>query len=189
MNDLSINLSSVCNLIIIFGSAYFTILKIVDSFAKPTSKIKQKKEIKKKEDFEKVLNDLMPRYLYEHSQKVAQERDLERKENNRIVTDEILNKIDGKIEELKLINIHQDEQISILESMISKINNSSKDIMRQKIMAIYHANKRSKILTIYDKESLDELYKDYTSQEGNSYITKYYKRMQTWKVIDEQEVD
>ena len=37
----------------------------------------------------------------------------------------------------------------------------------------------------YDKEVLDELYKDYKSQLGNSYIDKYYNRMKNWHIIDE----
>ena len=33
-----------------------------------------------------------------------------------------------------------------------------------------------------DDETIDELYKDYKSQEGNSYIDKYYKRMSNWEI-------
>ena len=37
------SLESVCDLIILFGTAYFMILKMIDSFAKPTSKLKKKR--------------------------------------------------------------------------------------------------------------------------------------------------
>ena len=175
------SLESVCDLIILFGTAYFMILKIVDSFAKPTSKLKKKRVDKEKEKIKEALDEALPKYLESH--------DIETKEKFLNEIKEALreeNKND--FEEIKEINKSQNEQLKYLKEMILKINNSSKDIMRQKIMAIYHANKKTKTLTIYDKEALDELYKDYKAQNGNSYIEKYYARMKKWKVIDEFEL-
>ncbi|MBQ4060549.1 MAG: hypothetical protein IJD46_00845 [Bacilli bacterium] len=34
------------------------------------------------------------------------------------------------------------------------------------------------------RENLDELYNDYVAQGGNSYITKYYKRMLLWEITN-----
>ena len=175
------SLESVCDLIILFGTAYFMILKMVDSFAKPTSKLKKKRVDKEKEKIKEALDEALPKYLESH--------DIETKEKFLNEIKEALreeNKND--FEEIKEINKSQNEQLKYLKEMILKINNSSKDIMRQKIMAIYHANKKTKTLTIYDKEALDELYKDYKAQNGNSYIEKYYARMKKWKVIDEFEL-
>ena len=175
------SLESVCDLIILFGTAYFMILKMIDSFAKPTSKLKKKRVDKEKEKIKEALDEALPKYLESHNIEIKEKFLNEIKEALREE-----NKND--FEEIKEINKSQNEQLKYLKEMISKINNSSKDIMRQKIMAIYHANKRTKTLTIYDKEALDELYKDYRAQNGNSYIEKYYARMKKWKVIDEFEL-
>ena len=175
------SLESVCDLIILFGTAYFMILKMIDSFAKPTSKLKKKRVDKEKEKIKEALDEALPKYLESHDIEVKEKFLNEIKEALREE-----NKND--FEEIKEINKSQNEQLKYLKEMILKINNSSKDIMRQKIMAIYHANKRTKTLTIYDKEALDELYKDYKAQNGNSYIEKYYARMKKWKVIDEFEL-
>ena len=59
-------LESFCDIVILIGSAYFMILKIFDSFSKPTSKYKQKKEEKQKEHFKAVLDEVMPQYLLAH---------------------------------------------------------------------------------------------------------------------------
>ena len=175
------NLESVCDLIILFGTAYFMILKMIDSFAKPTSKLKKKRVDKEKEKIKEALDEALPKYLESHNIEIKEKFLNEIKE---ALHEE--NKND--LEEIKEINKSQNEQLKYLKEMILKINNSSKDIMRQKIMAIYHANKKTKTLTIYDKETLDELYKDYKAQNGNSYIEKYYARMKKWKVIDEFEL-
>ena len=175
------SLESVCDLIILFGTAYFMILKMIDSFAKPTSKLKKKRVDKEKEKIKEALDEALPKYLESHNIEIKEKFLNEIKE---ALHEE--NKND--LEEIKEINKSQNEQLKYLKETILKINNSSKDIMRQKIMAIYHANKRAKTLTIYDKEALDELYKDYKAQNGNSYIEKYYARMKKWKVIDEFEL-
>lgn len=57
--------------------------------------------------------------------------------------------------------------------------------MRQRIMDIYHRYKKEKSYPIHEKEKLEELYKDYKAEKGNSYIDKYYNRMQTWEVYYE----
>lgn len=175
------SLESVCDLIILFGTAYFMILKMIDSFAKPTSKLKKKRVDKEKEKIKEALDEALPKYLESHNIEIKEKflneiKEALREENK------------NNFEEIKEINKSQNEQLKYLKEMILKINNSSKDIMRQKIMAIYHANKKNKTLTIYDKEALDELYKDYRAQNGNSYIEKYYARMKKWEVIDEFEL-
>jgi hypothetical protein len=60
---------------------------------------------------------------------------------------------------------------------------SGKDVLREKIMGIYHKRKKQRALQQHEKEALDEWYKDYKAMNGNSYIDKYYARMKTWIVI------
>lgn len=179
------NLESICDLIVVVGAAYFTIIKIINSFAKPSSKIKKKQEEKERERIKQFLDEIMPEYFKQYDEEFK--KLILQNENIYI------NKIKGKVveelkeglKEIKDINKSQNKQLDELNEKLMLINNSSKDVMRQKIMAIYHNNKKQKTLSIYDKEALDELYKDYKSQLGNSYIDKYYNRMKNWNIIDE----
>jgi uncharacterized protein YycO len=66
---------------------------------------------------------------------------------------------------------------------LEKVNRSTKDILRQRIINIYNTYKVEGKIPQTIRENLDELYKDYTAQGGNSYITKYYKRMIQWEII------
>jgi hypothetical protein len=60
---------------------------------------------------------------------------------------------------------------------------SARDVLREKIMAIYHKNKYERAMTEHEREALDQYYKDYKKLNGNSYIDKYYNRMKAWKTI------
>ena len=87
----------------------------------------------------------------------------------------VLEDIKDILEEIRELSIEQSKNLE-------KLNQSSKDVLRQKIMAIYHQHKEHRKMPIFVKEALDELYKDYKSQGGNSYIDKYYNRMSNWKI-------
>ena len=60
---------------------------------------------------------------------------------------------------------------------------SAKDVLREKIMAIYHEYKQERAYPTYKKEALEQYYKDYKKLNGNSYIDKYYARMKCWREI------
>ena len=179
-------LEAICNLIIVVGSAYFMIGKIINSFAKPTSKIKQKQKEKYKQQIRETLNEIVPDYLYQHDLETRDRYLNDRLAYLKEIKKAVLEDIDDTLQEIRSLNIQQNKDINTLNDNINKLNNSSRDILRQKIMAIYHANKKAKMMTIYDQEALNELYKDYKAQQGNSYIDKYYNRMQTWEIVDEQ---
>ena len=66
---------------------------------------------------------------------------------------------------------------------------SAKDVLREKIMAIYHKNKYNRTMTEYEHEALTQYYKDYKALEGNSYIDKRYARMDKWQVIYDEYLD
>ena len=60
---------------------------------------------------------------------------------------------------------------------------SARDVLREKIMAIYHKNKYNRSMTEYEREALNQYYVDYKALNGNSYIDKRYNRMDKWRVI------
>lgn len=172
-------LESLCDIIILIGSTYFMILKIIDSFSKPTSKYKQKKEEKQKNDFKQVLDEVMPQYLLAHDIETRKRYLSDRQKYLEDIKDEVLKNIDDKLDEI--FNNNQ-----VIGAQVQAINQGTKDMLRQRIMNIYYEYKKDKAFPIYIKESLDELYKDYKSQKGNSYIDKYYNRMITWSIIEEE---
>ena len=66
---------------------------------------------------------------------------------------------------------------------------SAKDVLREKIMAIYHEFRMTREIPQHKKEALDQYYKDYKKLNGNSYIDKYYNRMKRWKEIYDDYVE
>jgi hypothetical protein len=54
-------------------------------------------------------------------------------------------------------------------------------------MNIYHKNKAERAMTEYEREALDQYYKDYHALKGNSYIDKRMARMDKWQVIYDED--
>ena len=163
--------SELVDYIILLGALCAAIYKIYDFFATPTSKIKQRAQEKEKARIRAIVNEIMPQILYNH--------DLETREKYKNDRQNYLNEIKEEI----LQEIGND--ISSNTQTIDALVISAKDVLREKIMAIYHKNKKDRTLTYHEKEALDQYYKDYKAINGNSYIDKYYARMKTWEVIDD----
>lgn len=155
--------------IILGGALVGALYKIYEFFAKPTSKIKQKVTEKEKQRIGSVLDEKLPTILHEH--------DLETKERYKNDRQNYLNEIKAEI----LAEIGND--IRTNTETIEALVISAKDVLREKIMAIYHKNKYNRTLTEYEREALNQYYIDYKTLKGNSYIDKRYKRMDKWKVI------
>ena len=79
--------------------------------------------------------------------------------------------------------------IDKIKEDVAALAESAKDVLREKIMAIYHKNKRVRRLEEHEKEALTQYYKDYKAIKGNSYIDKYYGRMKNWEVIPDDYED
>ena len=162
-------ISELVDYIILLGALAGAIYKIYDFFAMPTSKLKQRAIEKEKERIGAVLDEKLPQILYKH--------DLETKEKYKNDRQNYLNEIKAEI----LAEISDD--INTNTKTIDALVISAKDVLREKIMAIYHKNKYNRTLTEYEREALNQYYVDYKALEGNSYIDKRYKRMDKWKVI------
>lgn len=168
-------LQQICDWIILLGAVTVAILNIIKFFAKPTSFFKKKKDKEFQENLKNALDKIMPEYFETHDLQTREKYLGDRQRYLQEITKEVLENTKGLLEEIKKINIEQSENLKIL-------NQGSKDVLRQKIMTIYHQYKKEQAMPIFAKESLDELYKDYKAQGGNSYIDKYYKRMSDWEV-------
>lgn len=182
-------IDSICNYIILIGTACFTIVKLANLLAKPTSKYKQRQAERARRKIKVLFDEVLPDYLYQHDLEVRDRYKADREAYLHDIKNAILEDTTDILEEIKEINVQQNNNIHELHDTVHKLSNSARDVLRQKIMTIYRDNRKNKTLTIYAWESLQELYKDYKAQNGNSYIDKYYNRMKNWEVIEEQYLD
>lgn len=162
-------ISELVDYIILTGALIGAIYKIYDFFAKPTSKLKQRAIEKEKERIGEVLDKKLPDILYKH--------DLETRDKYKGDRQNYLNEIKAEI--LKEIGDDILDNTKTIDALVI----SAKDVLREKIMAIYHKNKYNRTLTEYEREALNQYYIDYKALKGNSYIDKRYNRMDKWKVI------
>ena len=162
-------ISELVDYIILFAALIGAIYKIWDFFATPTSKLKQKALEKEKNRISAVLDEKLPKVLYDHDLKTR-----DKYKSDRL---NYLNEI--KAEVIKEVG----DDIKTNSKTIEALVISAKDVLREKIMAIYHKNKYNRTMTEYEREALNQYYIDYKALNGNSYIDKRYARMNKWKVI------
>jgi hypothetical protein len=96
------------------------------------------------------------------------------------IVEDVAKKLTPRFDEIYQQNLEQSEAINLLEK-------SSRDMLRENILSIYHANKHSRCLTETTREYLQDLYDDYKAENGNHYIDKIYNRMKEWKTIPDEE--
>lgn len=164
-----LTVGEVVDYIILGGALVAAVYKIYDFFAKPTSKLKQKISEKEKARINAVLDQRLPQVLYDH--------DLKTRDKYKGDRQNYLNEI--KAEVVKEIGDDIKTNTQTIEALVI----SAKDVLREKIMAIYHKNKYNRSMTEYERESLNQYYVDYKALNGNSYIDKRYNRMDKWRVI------
>lgn len=164
-----LTVGEIVDYIILFAALLGAIYKIWDFFAKPTSKLKQRAIDKQKQQIGAVLDEKLPEILYNHDLKTRDKYKGDRQNYLNEIKAEILAEIDDDIK----------TNTQTIEALVI----SAKDVLREKIMAIYHKNKYNRTLTEYEREALNQYYIDYKALKGNSYIDKRHNRMNKWKVI------
>lgn len=169
IGGVTITLGGVVDLIILIGALCAAIYKIWDFFAKPTSKLKLKIKEKRKAEIVAVLDEVLPQRLYDHDLQTRDKYKADRQRYLVEIKDEVIKQVGGTIDK-------NEEDLEAL--MISQ-----RDVLREKIMRIYHSYKHERAFPLYEQEALKQYYKDYKKLNGNSYIDKYYGRMDKWQVI------
>lgn len=164
-----LTIGEIVDYIILGGALVGAIYKIYEFFAKPTSKIKQHAINKERGRIGAVLDEKLPAILYQH--------DLETRDKYKSDRQNYLNEI--KEEVIKEIG----DDIKSNSDTIDALVISARDVLREKIMTIYHKNKYNRTMTEYEREALNQYYVDYKALKGNSYIDKRYNRMDKWRVI------
>lgn len=168
-------LGQIVDLIILIGALCAAIYKIWDFFAKPTSRLKQRSLEKEKARVIQILDEVLPDKLKEHDLQTRDKYKADRQQYLLDIKDEVIKQVDGSINQ----NAEDLEALTI----------SAKDVLREKIMRIYHAYKNSRSFPLYEQEALEQYYKDYKKLKGNSYIDKYHGRMSKWEVTYEDDYD
>ena len=160
-------LSSACDFVILIGAVFVAFDRII----KPVIFIKKKSDNSFDEKIAESLKKHLPEILQKHYEDTKQQLIKETTEKVKAAIEDELTSVDL---------LKQQYDILVL---------TAKDVLREKIMKIYNDYRREKILPLSKKEQLEQYYIDYKKLKGNSYIDKYYKRMQRWEVIDEEDVD
>ena len=133
IGDVEITLSGVVDLIILLGALCAAIYKIWEFFAKPTSTLKKKKDEREKNRMMAILNEVLPEKLREHDLQIRDKYKADRLNYLNEIKDEVLSQVGGPIAQ----NADDLEALKI----------SARDVLREKIMAIYHKNKYERTLT------------------------------------------
>lgn len=175
IGGVEITLGDVVDLIILIGALCAAIYKIWDFFAKPTSKIKSRAKQKRREEIIAVLDDVLPEKLKQHDLETRDRYKADRERYLQDIKNEVLKAIGGSVTK-------NEEDLEALKI-------SARDVLREKIMAIYHKNRADRTMTEYEREALDQYYKDYHALKGNSYIDKRMGRMDKWQVIYDENPD
>lgn len=171
-------LQMLCNLIILIGGTCVAVKNISEWLGKPIKIFRKRSDENFKNRVVEVLNEVLPEILLKH--------DLDTRTKYLNDRQKYLNDIKDEI----LLNIKDElEQITHLTEQYKSLVISAKDVLREKIMAIYHKNKKDRNMTLHEKEALDQYYIDYKAMKGNSYIDKYYTRMTKWSIIEDDYSD
>ena len=167
-------LGGAVDIIILVGALFLAVERIF----KPLLKLRQRGEANFEEKVIEILNRVLPDILLEHDKETRKKYQADRERYLQNIKDEVLKCIQGELSQVKELNL-QYEALTI----------SAKDVLREKIMAIYHKNKKDKRMSGYEREALTQYYKDYKAINGNSYIDKYYARMKKWETDEDDYLD
>lgn len=163
------------DIVILIGGFFLAIERIYKFFAVPGSKLAKKAEDREKTRIKGVLDSELPKYLEAHDIKTRDKYKADRTRYLNEIKEEVLKEVGDPISQ----NAEDLEALKI----------SAKDVLREKIMGIYHEYRAERAYPTHKKEALEQYYKDYKTLKGNSYIDKYYARMAKWQEIYEDYED
>lgn len=175
-------LQSTGTIIILIASITSAIVTIFTNIGKPIIWGKKRGNQNLKAKIVEVLNEILPDMLYKHDLETRDKYRADRENYLQEIKAEVLKSIQSELGAVSNL----EEQYNALQLQYETLTISAKDVLREKIMAVYHKNKHRRKLDESEKEALDQYYKDYKAIKGNSYIDKYYGRMKRWEVIPEE---
>ena len=125
-----------------------------------------------KEKIIDVIKEIMPELFLEHDKEVRKKYLEDRLRYLKEIKKEVVDDLEKQLQEVEQ---HDMQMITFTEVL--------KDLLRERIMAIYSRNKASRSMEEHEREQLEKSYESYKKIGGNSYIDGYYKRMMTWTII------
>lgn len=170
--------SAILSFIVLLGGAVTAACMLFGKFFGPIKKrrekIQQQQDEVARKRIDEELKKELPAILLAH--------DLETKEKYKADRDRYLHEIKEEV----IDSIESDlDAIHQLKKDVAIMADSARDVLREKIMVIYHKGKKTKSMPLHHREALKQYYKDYKAMNGNSYIDKYYARMEDWKTLDD----
>ena len=165
----------IADAVILISAIAVAITNIYKFFAKPTSKIKQKMEEQEKARIKKILDEDFPERIKGFDKETEQKHQTHQENCVQQIKKEVLKEVE--------------DDISRNSKTIEALVISARDVLREKIMGIYHKNKATHSMTEYEREALAQYYKDYKALDGNSYIDRRYERMVGWETIYDEDED
>ena len=165
----------IADIIILISALCIAATNIYNFFIKPGKKIKEKSEEAEKVRIKKVLDEELPKRIESLKQETTDLHNNHQVSCSENIKKEILKEVEDDIS----------RNTNTIEALVI----SARDVLREKIMAIYHRNKSSRSMTEFEREALIQYYKDYKALKGNSYIDGRYQRMEKWETIYEDEED
>ena len=160
-------MGAIVDVIILIGALFLAFDRII----KPFVFLKKKSDKTFEEKVADALAKALPSILAVHDEEMKEDLVNE-------VADKVVTRINDELTQVELLK--QQYDILVL---------TAKDVLREKIMKIYNDYRRDRILPIDKKEQLDQYYVDYKKLKGNSYIDRYYHRMERWVVLEEDDID
>lgn len=119
-----------------------------------------------------VMQQALPGALKQHDINLRDKYKCDREKYLHDITDEVISNIQNSLD---TVETHETRMTVFTEVL--------KELLRERIMAIYGRNRTLRRLEEHEKIELERSYKSYKSINGNSYIDEYYKRMLTWEVV------
>ena len=133
------NLTTILSLIVIFGSAVAALTTVIAKFSKPFKKRREKYEQEKeKKDIQRIDNELLkilPDILRKHESEVEERTKIEREQEFRKLKSEMVEHFNEKL-----------NAVGELQANMEIMIKSGKDVLREKIMCIYHKRKKQRVL-------------------------------------------
>lgn len=165
----------ICDWIVLIAAVLVGISTICKFFGKPIKFIKNKSNEEEKERVKAILAEVLPGMLVAHDLQVRDKYKADRENYLKEIYAEVLKRTQGPMLEQNQI--------------IDTLTRSQKDVLREKIMGLYHKGKSTRTLENWEKEALTQYYQDYKAMKGNSYIDKYFNRMKKWAVLPDEDTD
>lgn len=186
MNLYGISLTDICNIIVLVSAVIIAGTNIWNFFKKPVDNMQERANAREEEHIEEVIDRRVPDLLAEHSERVKGERTHEEACRAQSIKDDIIAAVDDSIEELKLMTVEQDKQLSSIRKSMDLLTQSQMDMMRYDMNKIYYKYRQYKKILSADKKAFIKIYNDYKLMDGNTWIDTLYGELKDWPIVEDE---